>query len=525
MTYARLFAAAHRYAAVYSERGVRSGDVIFIILRHCSDLFSSFLGAMLVGALPSFLPFLTSKQQPELYWAAHRALFSRTRARLLVTWPGNLAAMREAIPDFSMDVHLAEETPRKQQPATPIPERAASGPAFLQHSSGTTGLKKGVVITHEALATQIRTYSNALQLDQNDVIASWLPLYHDMGLIACFLMPAMLGVPVVTMDPFDWVLRPSLLLDAIEQYRATLTWLPNFAFHHLATCVPEGKRWDLRSVRAFISCSEPCKPETFRRFRERFEPMGVGPNQLLTCYALAENVFCATQSRPGATVRVLRADRAEFLSCGEPIEGVQARIIDSDGRVLPDRTVGEVALSGGSLFDGYYLNPEETSARLRDGWYWTGDLGFMHDNELFVTGRKDDLLIVHGINYYAHDVEYAASQVAGVAPGRCVAIGDSHPESGSTEVILLAEALEPDCFNAPELKRAIKERILSETGLLVQQVGIVPRGWLIKTTSGKISRIENLRRFRQSKQSHHDAQHTCRIAFEPSPGCHPAHIS
>jgi len=243
--------------------------------------------------------------------------------------------------------------------------------------------------------------------------------------------------------------------------------------------------------------------------------MGMGRDKLQTCYALAENVFAAAQTRFGAPVPVLRADRQtflrehrivpvtehgdqiEFLSCGRPIDGVEITIRDAAGGLLGDRQVGEITLSGASLFGGYFRNPEETGARLVDGWYRTRDLGFLDQGALFVTGRMDDLLIVHGINYYAHDIEYAANQVPGVIAGRCVAVGEFRPAAGSVEVVVLAEVGASDSHAQAAIKRAAKIKILSDTGLLVHQVGIVPPGWLVKTTSGKISRSENLQRFRK----------------------------
>ena len=516
VTYGELLNAAERYAAVYLDYGAGAGSVVLIMLRHGSDLFASFLGAMLIGALPSFLPFLTPKQNPELYWKAHYALFSRVHPSVLVTWGENLASMRNSMPDLCVPVHLAENTPRTGEVLN-LPDRDFRGPAFIQHSSGTTGLKKGIVITHEALAAQVVGYASALGLSSAETIATWLPLYHDMGLIACFLMPVMLGIPVMAMDPFEWVLKPALLLDAVERHRCTLAWLPNFAFHHIRSLASETRRWDLSSVKAFINCSEPCKPETFQAFAERFGVMGLGLDKLQTCYALAENVFCATQSRLGEPVRVLRADRRafyatgrversdepdslDFLECGHPIAGVNVRVLDAEGRGVPDGHVGEIALSGVCLFGGYQGNSCEPRERLSGGWYRTRDLGFLFDGALYVTGRQDDLLVVHGSNYYAHDIEYAVNQVPGVMPGRCVAVGEYRPEAGTSEVIVLAEVDDRTRPRISELKREIRNKIFSEMALQVREVDIVPARWLIKTTSGKISRVENLKRFRSEIQ-------------------------
>jgi acyl-CoA synthetase (AMP-forming)/AMP-acid ligase II len=201
-------------------------------------------------------------------------------------------------------------------------------------------------------------------------------------------------------------------------------------------------------------------------------------------------------------VSVFRADgeSAAILSCGRPIAGVQVRILGADGQDAPDGHPGEIALSGACLFDGYYGNPEETRARLADGWYRTRDLGFLRDGELCVSGRMDDLLIVHGGNYFAHDIEYAVNRVPGVVPGRSVAVAEYWPNAGTAEIVVLAEADHHEPNGAHELARAIKRKVFSEMGLLVQEVQIVPRGRLIKTTSGKISRVENLKRFREHRE-------------------------
>ncbi len=513
LTYGELYESATRFAGIYLGRGVKAGDTVFIILRHGPELFPAFLGAMLIGALPSFLPYLTPKQQADVYWTTHRTLFARVGARFLVTWSANLESMRSALPDFSLEVCLIDEMPETLN-TLEVPASKFTGPAFMQHSSGTTGLKKGVVITHEALHAQVQAYSQAVKLKERDCIATWLPLYHDMGLIACFLMPAMTGVPVVAMDPFAWVVKPAVLLDAMEQYACTLAWLPNFAFHHLCATVPSGKAWNLALVRAIIDCSEPCRIETLELFAHRFGGMGLSADKLQTCYALAENVFAATQSSLGEPVTALAADRSalqelgrfqpasagavavRLASCGYPLNGVQLKIRNTEGIDLAEDMIGEITLAGDSLFNGYHCNPEETAARLADGWYSTRDLGFLHGGALYVTGRVDDLLIVHGVNYYAHDIEHAVNRVQGVIPGRCVAIAEFRPDIGTSEVIVLAEHDASTDREELEVMRAIKRGILAETGLLVQQVGMVAAGWLIKTTSGKISRAENLARFR-----------------------------
>lgn len=247
--------------------------------------------------------------------------------------------------------------------------------AFIQHSSGTTGLKKGVQLSYGAVAAQISSYAEKLVLADSSCIASWLPLYHDMGLIACFILPLTLGVPVVSLDAFEWVTRPALLFEAIEEHRCTHVWLPNFAFHHLCRTVDPAHGYALGGVQAFIDCSEPCKAETFDLFVETFGSCGVTREQLQCCYAMAETVFAVTQTTLGQRVQEYQAGKPSrrVLSCGKIISGLDVKIVDRQDVALAPGEVGEIAVRGSFLFTGYFKNEDE---RLSGGWYRTGDTGF-----------------------------------------------------------------------------------------------------------------------------------------------------
>ncbi len=513
VTYRDLARESQRYAHFLAANGVRRGDVVLIVLRHSPDLFASFLGAMLAGAIPSFMPPPTSKQDPQLYWRSHQKLFARIGAGAVLTSADHRASLHANLPNLSLRVLVADEArsfaPEFAAPATIAPHDIA----FLQHSSGTTGLKKGVALSHAAVLTQIANYARALQLTPADRIVSWLPLYHDMGLIACFMLPLVTRTPVVMLDAFEWVANPVLLFDAIKLHRGTLCWLPNFAFHHLCRTVRPSARLDLSSMRAWIDCSEPCRAETFDLFIQKFGGVGVAPEHLQVCYAMAETVFAVTQTRPSQPPRVLTVDadllrneqrvalvspdapHQTVLSAGTPIAGLHVRILDAHGHPQPEAKVGEIALSGDCLFAGYYRLPDETERKLRDGWYHTGDLGFLLDGQLFVAGRKNDLIIVHGRNYYAHELEFIVNQTAGIHPGRAVATGWFRAEVGSEEVVIIAETDSLAVADRTRLVLEVKERILAQAGLTVFDVHLAPAGWLVKTTSGKLSRTENLQKY------------------------------
>lgn len=491
ITFSNLYERGLQYAALYRERGLVRGDLVVIALEHGPDAFHAFVGAVLAGAVPSFIPCPSSKQQPQRFWAEHERLFKRITPALIVSCGTHAEALAlHAAPDRSITLTGDERAFEPLDSAARDGLNAApDAVAALQHSSGTTGLKKGMMLSHRAVLAQLSAYARAIELQPDDVIASWLPLYHDMGFVACFLNALVNGLTLVALDPFEWASRPRILLDAIEQYRATLCWLPNFAFAHLVNATPAHAQWSLSCVRAFISCSEPCKPRAFDRFLERFSSSGVGPQQLAVCYALAENVFAATQTplRGPVARKTTRSGRSvELLSCGPPIEGVSIDVRDDGGSPVPDGTVGEVTLAGPFLFDGYFREPERTSRVLRDGRYFTGDLGFLEGGELYVTGRRDDLLVVNGRNVHAHEIEAIVSEVAGCVPGRAVARCEENASADGSELVVFTE-IRPEAAPAT-VGAAIKQEVSDRLGLPVHRVVTLERGALVKTTSGKVVR-------------------------------------
>lgn len=515
ITFSHLYHFSRLYAAAFRERGVGRGDVVLIVLRHSPHLFYSFLGAMLAGAIPSFMPFPTPKQRPELYWKDHENLFDRIKPKLLVTYESNAVAATDvfgaAIGIMVADNTILDSTVANASTMT-CSEAQPDEIACLQHSSGTTGMKKGVMLTHRAILDHAARYSKALAFTDSDSIVSWLPLYHDMGFIACFMTSVIGGTHLVALDPFEWVMRPQILLDSIERYRPTFCWLPNFAFSHLTATAKLGTIHDLSSIRAFIDCSEPCKARTFEAFVDRFGSSGVRPEQLHVCYAMAENVFAVTQSAPGRPATVLEVDSNalalgvvrvagpqrshRLLSCGQCVDGVELRITTVEGKEAGPDQVGEIYISSPFLCGGYYMQPDVTARRFRDGWYATGDMGFQHGGELYVTGRVDDMIIVNGRNYYAHEIEALVSAVPGAHPGRNIALGIDDDRSDATFVVVLAECSSPE-FERKDLVRQIRSEVSEHLGLTLHSVLPLAPGSLIKTTSGKISRVKNKELFMQ----------------------------
>jgi acyl-CoA synthetase (AMP-forming)/AMP-acid ligase II len=365
----------------------------------------------------------------------------------------------------------------------------------------------------------VESYAAAIDLRPDDVIVSWLPLYHDMGLIACLILPAYFGIPVTHLDPFHWIGQPATLFDRIVADRGTLSWLPNFAFEHLAAMLARrADRWDLSGMRAFINCSEPCKPTSFDRFASTFSRSGVRSEQLQCCYAMAETVFAVSQTRIGRrparlsvdperlgigdTVQIVGADSGvALIETGQPISGISVSIhTDAEGE-LGDGRVGEVRLRGDFLFTGYNRDPELTAARLRDGCYASRDLGFTRDGSLYVLGRMDDLIIVNGRNLFAHEVEAVVNQVAGVKAGRAVALAWFDQRVGSHALVIMAERARGGDRADADIRHDVMTVVHSVFNVAPKAVQLLEEGRLVKTSSGKISRSDNLKRFNAVQQS------------------------
>ncbi len=508
--YADLLHETERWASLYATLRLRAGAVVAIVLDHRYELYPAFLGAMRAGLIPTFLPYPTPKQDPELYWRAQRELFARVRPACVLSLPSLLPCLRELTAPFAcavLDVD-ADQPPETSDALPPLGTvESDERIALLQHSSGTTGAKKGVALTFSAIREQNAAHARALGSRPDDRTVSWLPLYHDMGLIAAFLFPLTVGSTIVSLDAFEWLLRPGLLFELIERYRATHVWLPNFAFNHLVRTNDAARTYDLSSMRAFVSCSEPCKPATFEAFSAAFEASGVEPTMLRTCYAMAETVFAVTlggegpphtlavdaeamRTRDAVTAPLPFGEAVEFLSCGKPLGGIELRIAAASGA-----NVGEIQLRGRFVFSHYHENPSATAEAFEDGWYRTGDLGFVYEGELYVCGRRKEMLIVHGQNFYANDVEDVVGEVVGVKPGRVAVFAVYDDAVGSEEAVVLAESVADGEEARLELTRRIRAEVYSKLGLQVRTVEIRPIGDLVKTTSGKMSRDENARRY------------------------------
>jgi fatty-acyl-CoA synthase len=502
---------AQSHALYFRSLGVCNGDTVILIMPQGIQLMSAFMGAMLLGAIPAILAYPNFKVEPSKYRYGLAGVSANLKASLTV--------VDEGFPQDLMAHIAAERTSRIARCATTLPVHSSSKMdhavdpdqiAFIQHSAGTTGLQKGVALTHRAVLKQIGNLIPAIQLSSRDRIYSWLPLYHDMGLVACFMLPLACHLPVVMQSPIDWVMQPRTMLELIGTERCTIAWVPNFALQFLARRVRPQDRADidLSSLRALINCSEPVRASSMDEFTSAFASHGLRPRTLQSCYAMAETVFAATQSnvtshgprRIWIDVNVFRkqglvrpvSNNSQYAMCfvssGRPLANTQIRVISETGENLLGK-VGEIAIHCESMLDGYYNRPDLTEKAIRGGWYYSGDLGFLSDDELYVVGRKKDLIIVAGENIYPQDVEEIVSSHSAICDGRVVAFGRYNSNLGTEEIVVVAEVRESgDLTNAQNIERELRNAVKAELGVAVGHLFIKPPRWIVKSTAGKPAR-------------------------------------
>ena len=502
---------ARLHAAVLREQGIDSGDRVVILMPQSITAMVSFTAAMMLGAVPAFLAYPNFKVDAAKYRSGLAGVTANLSAKAVVIDPDFPNEMLDCVA-LGAETKLIRPGNAYKRERVVEPESTQIAPqslAFIQHSAGTTGLQKGVALTHAAVLRQIEHLAHALRIEPaRDRIYSWLPLYHDMGLIACFMLPMVCHVPLVMQSPIDWVMQPESMLQIITESKCTLAWMPNFAFQFVPRRTAP-KRWadyDLSSLRLVINCSEPVRASSMREFQSAFN---IRPDVLQSSYAMAENVFAVTQSDIDAAApntlwidgqqyrtahRIVPATQeapgaVSFTSSGRILPNQQVRILSDSGAIAPDDTVGEIAIQSDCLFTGYYNRPDLTAKAFRDGWYRTGDLGFLSQDELYVVGRKKDLLIVGGENIYPQDIEEIVGAHPAIHDGRAIAMGIYNPEIGTEDIVVVAEVDKLEMVaQASEIEQQIRSSVVAALGIAVKTIFLVPPKWIVKSTAGKPAR-------------------------------------
>ncbi|MFU8816571.1 MAG: AMP-binding protein [Pseudomonadales bacterium] len=510
LTYQDLWEGAAAVAGGLHHQGLAPGSNVSIMLPTSREYLCCFFGVLLAGCVPLPIYPPTRPSQIEDHLRRHARILGNAEAALLITVERarSVARLLKAqVPSLERVVMPEELTRhgRADHLASPQPDDVA----LLQYTSGSTGDPKGVVLTHADLIANIRAMGDAIEVDAEDVFVSWLPLYHDMGLIGAWLGSLYYGIPLVLMSPLAFLTNPGRWLRAIGEHRGTLSAAPNFGYELCLKRIPQQEiaQLDLSSWRFAFNGAEPVSPNTLRAFAERFAPAGLRWQSLAPVYGLAEAAvgLAFTPVNRGPIIdRIdrelfLRSGRAtpvaaddaralEFVACGQPLEGYQLRIVDEAGRELPDRTQGRLQFTGPSATQGYFRNPEATERLFSGEWLDTGDLAYIADGDLYLTSRVKDTIIRAGRNLYPYELEEAIGKLPRVRAG-CVAVFGAREDAGGTErLIVVAETAE----HATEVQEELTEEIVATAsdilGTPPDDVVMVPPHTVLKTSSGKIRR-------------------------------------
>ncbi len=510
LCYRELGEGASRVASGLWEHGVRPGDRVALMLPTERSYFFSFYGILLAGAVPVPIYPPTRLSQLEEHLRRHGRILQNAGVRLLITFPeagrvGHL--LKSLVPSLRhvVDWSLLDSVTG----GFPRASRSGDDIAFLQYTSGSTGDPKGVVLSHDNLLANIRAMGQAVGVTAEDVFVSWLPLYHDMGLIGAWLGSLYFGLPLVAMSPLRFLARPSRWLWAIHRHRGTLSASPNFGYELCLSKVPEAELagLDLSSWRYAFNGAEPVSAATLKGFARRFEPYGFNPHALAPVYGLAEAAVGLAFPPPGRGPLIDRvsrdslmlngeasparegdADPLSIVACGRPLSGYKVQVVDGAGRPLSDRKEGRLEFQGPSSTRGYFDNPEASSRLFRDGWLDTGDRAYLADGEVYITGRIKEMMTRGGRNIYPYELEQLVGELAGIRKG-CVAVFPcDDPATGSERLVVVAESRERDPGHQEALRRAIRERAGDLLGMPPDEVVVAPPHTVLKTSSGKLRR-------------------------------------
>jgi fatty-acyl-CoA synthase len=532
LTFGELYAAAQRCAAELARRGVPPGGRVCLMLPTSRSFFVSYAGILLAGAIPVpiYPPFRADRI--EEYAERQAAILNNAGACLLLTFRRAEAVAKlvkprvrslESVADAEKFLDAADKAPAPAPGALPAylsgnRVRRTSDIALLQYTSGSTGDPKGVTLTHANLLANIRAIGEAVQLTGDDIGVSWLPLYHDMGLIGAWLTPLYFGTPLCVMSPLAFLTRPARWLQAFHKHRGTISAAPNFAYELCLRKIADKdiEGLDLSSWRAALNGAEPVNPETLERFEQRFAKYGFHRQAQLPVYGLAEAALAVTFPPLNRGPRVDSIDREIFTSQGRAVPAPQGpaaiafvssgmvisdhevRVVDGAGNEVSDRAEGFLWFRGPSATSGYYNNPAATeklfpAGQPSDGqfaWVDTGDRAYRAEGELFVTGRVKDIIIKGGRNLYPHEVEELAGRVDGIRKGCVVAFGLNDVGSGTEKLVVVAESREIDPSRRSTIAAAVTNEVMQGLGIPPDRVELLPPGSIPKTSSGKLRREE-----------------------------------
>jgi acyl carrier protein len=512
ITYGDLWQEAVLVAVGLQQQGLGSGEAVVIMLPTGREYFASFCGTLLAGGIPVPVYPPGRLKQIEEHLRRHTAILANCQARVMITMPEAHPFSRLLLAQVASlrAVLTCAELTIGAQPGVLV--RPVIGPAdiaLLQYTSGSTGAPKGVILSHANLLANIRAMAEANQVTASDVFVSWLPLYHDMGLIGAWLGSLYFACHLVLMSPLAFIGRPQRWLAAIHRYGGTLSAAPNFAYDLCARRIDDQHLagLDLSSWRIAFNGAEAVRPTTLTRFSERFAAYGFRCEAMSPVYGLAESsvglafpplgrgplidrVQRGVLMKDGRAVPAAAGDTTALavVNCGRPLPGHQIRIVDDADRELPEHWQGHLQFQGPSCTSGYLHNPEQTRRLFHGPWLDSGDLAYMAGGEVYITGRAKDIIIRAGRNIYPEELEEAIGQLAGIRTGNVAVFGSLAEDSATERLIVLAETRKKEPETLVELRAAINGLVTDLAGAAADEVVLAPPNTVPKTSSGKIRR-------------------------------------
>ncbi len=511
ITYGQLFERSKEVAGSLQQRGLQQNDTIAILLPTGMDFLAAFLGVLMIGAVPVPIYPPLHPDQIESYIKREAGILNNAQVQALITFERVEKKLGEILKTFIPSLKFVATVTAlvsEKNGSVTIKKNSA---AMIQYTSGSTGNPKGVLLSHANLLANIRAYGEAVGVKPTDVAISWLPLYHDMGLIGLWLGSLYYGIPLVLMSPLAFLARPEKWLWTIHYHRGTLSAAPNFAFELCVRQIDDAalEGLDLSSLRLLFDGAEAVYPSTLSRFYEKFSQYGFKKEAIAPAYGLAECTVGLAIPTPGVPYRVDTISQSIFedsqkavpansdekntmayVACGKVIPHHEMRVVDQNGAPLPDRHVGQLQFRGPSAMQGYYRNEKATAAICHDGWWDTGDYAYIADGDLFITGRQKDLIIKGGRNFYPDTIEEAIKQLETATNGTVVAFGVIDKKLGTEKLIIVAETEKTDEFARKEAMAAIMKQTATMIGIPVDEVVLVSPHSIPKTASGKVRRAE-----------------------------------
>jgi fatty-acyl-CoA synthase len=472
------------------------------------------------GAAASIATYHIPRPDPHILEEQMRELILNAGARAIIADAPIAEAIAETAPQLNCVVINSDELLAVGIPdEAPFPTSYTGGNdvAYIQFTSGTTGAKKGVMLPHRAILSFVASIPLGIFTTRDDVVINWMPLFHDAGLFFGMVAPLIEGYLTIMMSPFKWVRRPGLMFQAVDKYKGSIILMPNSGFNHCVNILRERDMEGIRldTLRLMGSASEPIVYESMQGFLDYFAPYGLKENALWSAYGMAEHTLGVTSSPSGVRPPVDWVDGKALqdehraipvspdhphakvvVSSGVAITAVTLKILDEQGNELPERAVGEIVVQSDMLFTGYYRQPEATAEVWRDGWFYTGDMGYLLDGHLYVCGRKKNMIIIGGRNIYPEDLEAIANNIEGIYPDRAVALGVLDPSTGTEKVVMICDlrrTVEDD--EKQRISKELRQTVSHKLGVSIAEVHLMKRGWVEKTVNGKISRKANREKY------------------------------